>query len=115
METIRIVSEKPDKWVILKITHNGNTFYKVFGSWGGGYLTGDSWRMNSGISNVEEDEGYFYFYGYSGSCYQCKKGSYGFATSYSAGIVDSLKVTADKNLGEIDVLDESTDWLNLLK
>jgi hypothetical protein len=65
--------------------------------------------------DVEEDEEYFYFYGYSGSCYQCKKGSYGFATSYSVGIVDSLKVTADKNLGEIDVLDESTDWLNLLK
>ena len=53
----------PDNWVVLKITNtkrSGNTgygrteqvLYKVLAGWGGGYLDGDSWRMNSGINLV---------------------------------------------------------------
>ena len=41
----------PDKWLIIEI--NGTTrFHKVFGTWSGGYLEGDSWRFNSGIVGV---------------------------------------------------------------
>ena len=50
---------RPDNWVVIKFTQqvkSGNTgygrtekvFYKVLGGWSGGYLDGDSWRMNSG-------------------------------------------------------------------
>lgn len=79
---------KPDNWVVLKINDEGRTFYKVLAGWSGGYTSGDSWRINSGITNMREDEDYYYFYSgehivteenenYSypslGSCYQCHK------------------------------------------
>jgi len=78
---------KPDQWCIIKIFDN---IYKVFGSWSGGYLDGDSWRINSGIDRIEEDGDYWLFYGYSGSCYRCHKKSYGINSPYNAGIVNSL-------------------------
>jgi hypothetical protein len=64
----------PDNWVILKIeTQNETieTYYKVLGGWSGGYLDGDSWRMNSGIVSHERDGDYWLFHGHSGSVYRC--------------------------------------------
>ena len=63
----------PDNWVIVKIAHPDEVIYKILGGWSGGYLDGDSWRLNSGITKVEEDGDYFIFHGYSGSAYQCHK------------------------------------------
>ena len=63
----------PDNWVIVEITYKDTAFYKVLAGWGGGYLDGDSWRMNSGITEVEEKEDYYLFYGQSGSVYKCWK------------------------------------------
>ena len=75
----------PDKWLLIKI---GGTdpHYRVFGSWSGGYLGSDEWRLNSGVTRVEEDEDYYYFYGSSGSYYRCHKEMYG-ATVYGWGVV----------------------------
>ena len=56
---------KPDTWVMLEITDGKDTFYKIFGGWSGGYLDGDSWRMNSGVETVTEDDDYYYFKGAS--------------------------------------------------
>ena len=64
---------KPDNWVIIEITVDDETYYKVLAGWSGGYLDGDSWRMNSGIVSVEEDDEYYYFKGFSGSVYKCRK------------------------------------------
>lgn len=65
----------PDSWVILKI--NGkNPHYRVLAGWSGGYTSGDSWRLNSGITRHEFDGDYWYFYGSSGSCYKCYVDSY---------------------------------------
>lgn len=77
----------PDKWLLVKI---GGTdpHYRVFGSWSGGYTDSDSWRMNSGITRVEEDETHYYFYGSSGSQYSCSKQMYG-ATVYGWGVITS--------------------------
>lgn len=67
---------KPDNWVIVKINSKEHgTYYKVLGGWSGGYLHGDSWRMNSGIGRIEEDDQTYSFYGYSGSVYICNKQS----------------------------------------
>ena len=41
----RNISETPERWVILRLSDN---FYKVFGTWAGGYLDGDKWKLNSG-------------------------------------------------------------------
>lgn len=78
----------PDKWLLVEI---GGTdpHYRVFGSWSGGYLDGDEWRLNSGITRVEEDETHYYFYGGSGSCYKCNKEMYG-ATGYGWGVIQGF-------------------------
>lgn len=101
----------PDRFIVLEITPDeGDPFHKVFGSWFGGYLNGDSWRMNSGISKIEKDEdGNIHFHGDSGSVYICRPGTYG-ATSYTGQIVAELL-----KKGNVKVVDQTTtDWLNVL-
>lgn len=64
----------PDSWVIVKISQPDlPAVYKVLAGWSGGYLDGDSWRMNSGIVKVEKNGDYFDFTGDSGSVYKCHK------------------------------------------
>ena len=65
----------PNNWVVLRIVNPKETYYKVLAGWSGGYTTGDSWKMNSGVTEVKEDDNYYYFYGYSGSVYKCNKDS----------------------------------------
>lgn len=67
----------PDRWLIVRFKKDNQTIYKVLGGWSGGYLDGDSWRLNSGIKNIEEDGDYYLFKGFSGSVYKCHKKSYG--------------------------------------
>lgn len=102
---------EPDGFVILKIEEeDGNTHYRVFGSWGGGYLDGDSWRLNSGIESIARiGEGYYTFLGGSGSLYKCHKDSYGRLTGYNAGVIGSLlDSTKSQNL-PVSILEED-EW-----
>jgi hypothetical protein len=98
----------PDNWVVLKIKEGKGTFpfYKVLAGWSGGYLDGDSWRLNSGITLIFEREDSVDFYGNSGSLYHCRKGSYGLAMS-TAGIYEQLS-------SKVEMMPEDTDWKNLL-
>ena len=96
----------PDNWVVLKLYHEGETLYKVLAGWSGGYLSGDSWRMNSGISEVTEDDDYLLFHGYSGSVYRCHKGGYQLRMN-NAGIYNQLK----ERFGDaVELMPEDTDW-----
>jgi hypothetical protein len=80
----------PDKWMIVKITNSKNeSHYRVFACWYGGYLGSDSWKLNSGITKVTEDEKYYYFEGSSGSTYICNKDTYG-ASSYGYGVLSNM-------------------------
>lgn len=82
---------QPDRWVVIRINPGTqDELYKVLAGWGGSYLYGASWKMNSGITKVEEDECFYYFHGYSGSIYQCSKSAYGF-TSMTTDIFQRLK------------------------
>lgn len=83
----KVISETPDKWVILKMP-NG-TGYKVFATWGGGYLDGDRWRLNSGIKSIESKGDYYLIKGLSGSCYKCHKKGYGIMSSYGHSVLNS--------------------------
>lgn len=91
-------SESPDQWVIVNNNDGkgGAPLYKVFGSWVGGYLDGDRWKINSGITKVEEQGNYYYFFGYSGSCYKCHKKMYGTGTYYTSGILQNFIDTIEK-------------------
>ena len=99
----------PDNWVVLKITNEGETLYKVLAGWSGGYLDGDSWRMNSGITRVEDHETYYSFYGYSGSVYKVWKGHYGLRMN-NAGVYNQLK----ERFGDaVELMPEDTEWMDL--
>ncbi len=67
----------PDAWVIVKISSkiaaDVDSHYRVFAGWLGGFATGDSWKMNSGITRVEEDGDLVRFHGSSGSVYEVSR------------------------------------------
>lgn len=105
---VRNISETPEKWVILKVS---NKHYKVFGTWVGGYLGEDKWKLNSGIEKTEEDDEYYYFIGFSGSCYKCHKKGYGVATSYGNGVLNNI---IEKCNGELELMEDMLDWTNIL-
>lgn len=102
----------PDRWVMLKITSSGRSTYKVLAGWGGSYLYGSSWKLNSGCTKVEETEDAFRFSGYSGSVYNCRKHSYGL-TAYTAGILESFQKDAKEVNAVIEMLPEETKWMEL--
>lgn len=102
----KIISETPDKWVILKMP-NG-TGYKVFATWAGGYLDGDRWKLNSGIKSVESEGDYYLFEGFSGSWYKCHKKGYGIMTSYGQGVLNSIIDKAKLSGVTIEVIDEDS-------
>lgn len=92
----------PDKWVIVCIIpdNEDDPLYKVFATWGGGYLDADCWRLNSGIVGITEDKHSYSFHGYSGSEYVCGKNSYG-TTAYGASVLNDLMQQAQDKLDVI--------------
>jgi hypothetical protein len=95
----------PDNWVVIRF-HGNDPHYRILAGWSGGYTTGDSWRMNSGITRVEEDEHSFYFYGSSGSCYQCRKS--GYCLRKNNGYIWA---ELQERHGElVEMMPENTDW-----
>lgn len=96
----------PDKWLIVEI--KGDTpHYRVFATWSGGYTDGDSWKFNSGIKSFSEDDSYYYFNGYSGSVYKCRKGSYD-STSYGWYVLQDI-IDGSSGLAILE-LEEDGDW-----
>ena len=98
----------PDNWVVLKIKEgkDADPIYKVLGGWSGGYLDGDSWRMNSGITKVVEKHHHYEFYGASGSVYLCGRKRYGLRMN-NAGVYNQLK---EKFGDAVDLMSEDTLW-----
>ncbi len=98
----------PDSWVILKMVYKDQTFYKLLVGWSGGYLNGDSWRLNSGIEKVKLDNDRYKFYGSSGSVYSCHKNEYGLRMS-TVDIYTTMKKTYPD---QVEML-EDCDWLQM--
>ncbi len=94
----------PDCWVKIRVEHpKQETIEKIVGGWSGGYADGDTWRVNSGIERVVEDEEYYDFHGYSGSVYRCYKQSQGIRMSI-AGVVASFKKTGEEHGYNVEVV-----------
>jgi hypothetical protein len=98
-----------ENWEIVKITGD-DPHYRVFASWRGGYASSDSWRMNSGITSVTEDEDYYYFKGHSGSVYKCHKQTYGNLGFYNLGVLEDY---CDKSGGHMHRVEEMPDIMNM--
>lgn len=103
----------PDKWVGVKISSaNRSPIYKIFACWYGGYLNGDSWKLNSGITKVSLNDDRYHFEGASGSVYICGKNNYG-TNVYGTGVLDNM-IQRSSDLGTIiEILPEDTNWLEL--
>ena len=103
----------PDKWLVIKI--EGGEFpltYKVFACWYGGYLNGDSWKMNSGITKVTKEEDCYLFEGYSGSVYKCHKNTYG-SNMYGHGVLQNI-INKSKEAGvNVEIMTEDVNWLDI--
>lgn len=102
----------PDKWLIVKLTTNDKSHYRVFASWYGGYGGSDSWQLNSGITNVVDTDGCYHFIGSSGSIYICNKSTYGIS-SYANGVLRRLISNALEQNTIIEILPNETNILEL--
>ena len=80
----------PDCWVVIEIDYDGEKFQKILSSWYGGFAGSNSWRLSSGVTEVEELEDSYIIKNESGSVYTCYKRRYGMS-SYTAGILEDFK------------------------
>ena len=76
----------PHGWVV---GWQGDTL-RVFCSWSGGYLDGDSWRLNSGVRTVRVDEGN-YIINEGGSEYLLGLHNYGRISAYNGGTLSKFE------------------------
>lgn len=97
---------EPNLWVVLKVSDGEDSIFKVLGSWRGGYLDGDSWRLNSGITRVEREGDLLLFHGRTGSVYVCHEQAYG-VSGYTSMVFSSWKEKTDLS---VEMLPEETDW-----
>ena len=102
----------PNRWLVISITHEAKTHYRVFATWSGGYLHGDSWKLNSGITKTTLEDGVYHFEGSSGSVYQCREKSYG-SNGYGWSVLNNLIKDAAENGTLIQIKEEDTNWLEL--
>ncbi len=98
----------PDNWVVIKFKGD-DPHYRVLAGWSGGYTTGDSWRMNSGIVRVEQTKFLYKFYGATSSCYVCSKNSYCLRKN-NAYIWAALQ---ERYGDKVELMSEETDWMSM--
>lgn len=97
----------PDSWVLVKIKNND---YRVLAGWSGGYLSGSSWRLNSGVARVERAPGAGYdIHGDSGSVYRCFFGTYALRMSMAL-----TAAALEKSGGKILQKDDAIAYLGSL-
>ncbi len=102
----------PDRWAVIKFDAPDGPLHKVFGSWKGGYLDGDSWRMNSGVDSVTVEGDLIIFHGLSGSTYTVHKDAYGVAGLFNNNVIETI-VESHKGKGKAEIMSEDTDWTSL--
>ena len=103
----------PDRWIMVRLTSDKGIHHRIFASWSGGYLTADSWKLNSGVTNIAETEDSYSFEGSSGSIYHCRKNSYG-STGYGAGVLDNLITRSLEHGVVIEPIPEETDFTSIV-
>jgi hypothetical protein len=94
----------PDLWVLVKLTLDDKVNYRVLGSWYGGYLGNDSWRMSSGITEYEDVGHVYLFKNRSGSIYTCSKTGVGMSSLATMALMNLQKQGAETNV-KLEVID----------
>lgn len=105
---------RPDNWVIVKITNEEEPLYKILAGWSGGYLYGDSWKLNSGITEVALDgENEILFHGYSGSVYRCRRNAEGLRMN-CAYIYETMQATYSDKISLISFEDFLNEFVQVI-
>lgn len=106
-----------DLWRLVRLGKPGNLYYRIFGCWYGGFASGDSWKLSSG---VEEDKAsfdgdWFTLPQSSGSVYKIHKNNQGLS-GYGRGVIMSFVKEAQDSNSELtfDVIPEE-EALQILK
>ena len=103
----------PDDWVILNVSFatrdRAFTQLRVLGGWRGGYLSGDAWRINSGIQAVHADDVEYRFLGRSGSVYLCPRDGYRMSRIMASGLAELKR---QPTVVDAEIL-EDRNWLEL--
>jgi hypothetical protein len=96
---------RPDLWVIVELKYNDSeeAVRKVMGSWYGGYLGSDSWRLSSGITEIVDADTHYEIHNESGSVYLCGKQCQGMS-GYTTGVFNSLAKDLEGQ-GSIEVVE----------
>ena len=78
----------PDRWTIIEISSAENgSILKILASWYGGFASGDSWKLSSGIETIQEFDNRYEVINSSGSLYVLFKGESAYGMSgYSSGV-----------------------------
>ncbi len=97
----------PARWVVIDIDNGTpNKHQRVFAGWYGGYLNGDSWKMNSGITKIDEHEEFYEFHGMSGSIYRCYKRCYGMS-GYMSSVLANIQENIEATITLVEGYDET--------
>lgn len=96
----------PDSWVILELPNNNG--HKIAAGWDGGYTHGSSWKVNSGITKIEEVDHSFIVHGYSGSIYSLFKTRNRISTS-NMFIITKMENLGCKIIDIKDILEKYKD------
>ena len=103
----------PDYFEVVKIYRIDKVEYKVFGTWSGSYLNGDSWRLSTKIVKVKKVGQCYQFFGASGSCYEVHKDTKG-TTAYTAGVLKEIIEKANLSTDiKGELLENNMDWTQL--
>lgn len=103
----------PDRWVIVKIQAVGHeSYYRILAGWAGGYTSGDSWKLSSGIEKSFDRGDHYEIPNSSGSIYFCYKRAYGLS-AYTASIYSNFKANSEKEGILLDIVDK--DFIPLLE
>lgn len=82
----------PDKWVVIRLTSKNDQVDKILSGWYGGYLGGDSWRLSSGITKIEDCGDTWKVHNESGSVYTLIKAAHG-----TSGLTGSVYANLENN------------------
>jgi len=97
-----MITNYPDKWVIVEISDGTQTFRKILSSWHGGYLGSDSWRLSSMIVSTNESEAEYHFTTET-SQYVCNKNAVGM-NLITCGVLSDLIEKAKLSNTEVKVV-----------
>lgn len=102
----------PDRWKVIRITHKGETYYKVFATWSESYLYGSSWKLSSGGNEflaIPDDELSISVPQISGSIYELHKGAEGICGLWDS-LYHAIIVKLNNSGAEVVELTEEQVW-----